>query len=271
MNDRAVRQSTKVLRSCVTNTRQTPRSAPGHSRVIHARRFGNVNADSLPIEDDMEPNNDLPAGQDGGQPGRGDKVDQAGHADGQQLPKTLPQGGARAAPKDDGYDTRLKNIEEILVEMRKEKEQRDYSAQEHNTRSRSKSRSAARSTRSANSPANKAKQPRHRCGGHRSPCCRHRSTSRGSARSRHRSSKSRSGTPTSRASRSGSRSHRRKRSRSRSRSLRSRSGHQRRRKTRSGSKESSRARSPSSRSSARTTRDGRDVARALGLQYPENG
>ena len=205
----------------------------------------------------MDPAQDIPDGQDGGQPGPN------GQQGNVQPTETQEQGGNS---RDPGYDERLKNIEDILIEMRREKERKASGAKERNTRSRSTS-CAARSTRSTRSPAHSSAS-RHRCGGHRSPCSRRRDRSRTSSRTRHHSSKSRSATPRSRGSRSRSRSGRRKSSRLRS--SRSKSTHRYDRKTRSRSKDAARRSSPA-RSSKPSTRDGRDVARALSLQYPQMG
>ena len=277
------------LRRCYPNARRTPRSAPGHSRNQNHRlpvpRYPQI-IDMDPAQDvavvgqhgAQDPNVAVPAPQGGGQqvPGNGGHQPPPGAGDppvspGRGInPQPTPPRDGQPGP---GYDTRLKNIEEILQEMRTENNKRARRASTPRRRSpkaRSHTRSRARSSRSRYTPT---PSPSRRRGRGRSSERKHRSTTRSASRRRRRSSRStHSRTSKDRSARSRSRERRKHHS---SRSTRSRS---RARKSRS-SRSRSRSRATSSRrhhdTSPRSLRDDpnsrRDIARALGLQYPQMG
>ena len=276
MSERIVRESTKNLRRCYPQI--TPIKHARRPRLIGEQDRGDDTERGTMADQTPANTGD---GQEDGQPGDANQIPHAsddeqdqpgggpGHTD------TPKSGKSPATPeKDQGYDLRLKNIEEILIDMRRE---RGRSSKAPESRSRSKSKTSVGSTASRpkiNQPTTRS-PPRRRSGSRRT-----RRYSRSRSRSHRRSSSRRSGRSR-RSSRSHSRrrtrsrSHRSSRRRSRSTRSRSRSRRSRSRHRRSHSRpRRTRSRSHGRRASPMATTSGIirvDEGKAIGDQYPRIG
>ena len=264
MSQRTVRDSTRLLRQCYPKIRKprlaTPKKKRTEDHRVHEQRDANM-ADV----------------------GNGQQVPAPNPDNTRQEPEKSPEQStsAKGNAKSDDYDIRLKNIEDVLLDMK-----RDNRARSTARSSRSKSRAPSRGTSGAPSQTGttspvvlehtprsrpKQKSPRRRSTPEtrRSSDTRHRRSYRSHSRDRHRRRSTRS------------RSHRRTRSRGRRTSsslrgvTRSRSGHRccnhRSRSTSGRRRERSRSRDRSATHNTERSPNRNDAEKAISGQYPKIG
>ena len=226
MSERTLRESTRQLRRCVTNT---PRSKKGRKSKLPEEGTTTRPANNMA---DANPAGGVPAGEETRNDGDNENQVPAVEVD-SQASLDLSQGSVNNPTKED-HDQRLKNIEEILIEMRKERAQEAKKTTASRSRSRSKapskdkdkgadrSKTTKRHTRSPATPTRR-RSPSSRPSRSRRSETRRRSTPRRRARSSQSSTRPRTR----------SRSSRRSDSRRRRTSSRSTSRHGRHRRHRS--------------------------------------